>query len=331
VVNILRYSQVMQDNETLREAIEGNPEDILCECPWDPAGWAFMPLLDTAAVGTNYLCVIDPSGCVRCNACCAWTVPAGATQAQFQMWGAGATGGAAQCCGGAPFGQNGAYATTIINVTPGDSYTLCAGCSYCCNAQPGESGETQGGVTYVQGPGLCNVCAEGGCSSLHCHMGAMIGTYSCCRFHGVNDTSTAAGGCICAGGRWFCHSNSCGSCGILEYVCGKTKYYGCTTAAVGSAPVYGIPGVHSSGCWDNSFYGYWHAAPVVDIDHTKRPGSDCCMTWTSGDCCGGCKCSASNGIFCWPGQGHFGVQVNSENYCYYGDMGRGGMVRVSWC
>ena len=116
MVNILRYSQVMKETEALRETIEGNVADILNCCPWDPTGWAGIPLLDQTAVGTNYICVYDASsGYVRCNADCTWTVPAGASKVQFQIWGAGATGGAAQCCGGAPHGQNGSFASIIIN------------------------------------------------------------------------------------------------------------------------------------------------------------------------------------------------------------------------
>ena len=332
MVNILRYSQVMQENETLRAAIEGNPEDILCECPWDPTGWTFIPLLDQTEVGSNYICVYDNgSGYVRCNAQCSWTVPSGISKVQFQIWGAGATGGAAQCCGGAPFGQNGSFASVVIDAVAGCQYDLCAGCAYCCWSQPGEGGNSVGGTSYVTGFGLCQFCAQGGCGSLYCHMGALHDdNYNCCRYHGSDTSTQAAGGCLCASGRWMCHGG-CASCGLMEYTCGKSKYYGCATPAVGGAKVYGIPGVYGQACWDSSFYGYWKAAPMINVDHTKRVGSDCCMSWTSGDCCGGCKCTAANAIFCWPGQGHFGVQVNGENYCYYGDSGRGGMVRVSWC
>jgi len=333
LVNILRYSQVMKETEALRETIEGNVADILNCCPWDPTGWAGIPLLDQTAVGTNYICVYDSSsGYVRCNADCTWTVPAGASKVQFQIWGAGATGGAAQCCGGAPHGQNGSFAAVIINACPGCQYVLCAGCAVCCYAQPGESGGSAGGTSYVTGAGLTNFCAMGGCSSLYCHMGALHnGSYSCCRFHGNDNPSANSGGCICATNRWWCADNSCASCGLMEYVCGKSKYYGSVTAEFGGADVLGLAGVYSRACWDTNIYGYYQAAPMIGIDHTKRTGSDCCMTWTSGECCGGCKCNASNGIYCWPGQGHHGVHTMSENTCYYGDSGRGGMVRVSWC
>jgi len=323
----------MKETEALREGIEGSLADILNCCPWDPSGWAGIPLLDQTAVGSNYVCVYDnSSGYVRCNASCTWTVPSGASKVQFQIWGAGATGGATQCCGGAPFGQNGSFASVIINACPGCQYTLCAGCAYCCWAQPGESGGSSGQPSYVTGAGLTNFCAMGGCSSLFCHMGALHNnSYSCCRFHGNDNPQCQSGGCICATNRWWCADNSCASCGLMEYVCGKSKYYGSVTAEFGGAEVLGLPGVYSRACWDTNIYGYYQAAPMIGIDHTKRTGSDCCMTWTSGECCGGCKCNGANSIFCWPGQGHFGVHTMSENTCYYGDSGRGGMVRVSWC
>jgi len=330
----------MKCTDKLRADIEGNPEDILNECPWDPTGWSFIPLLDQTAVGSNYICVYDNgSGYVRCNANCTWTVPAGTTKVQFQIWGAGASGGAVQCCGGAPFGQNGAFASVILNACPGCQYVLCAGCANCCYAQPGESGGSVGQTSYVTGPGLCSVCAMGGCSSLYCHMVALHnGSYSCCRFHG-NDPGQASGGCICASGRWWCADNSCASCGLMCHVCAASwaKYCGCVTSEFGgsgtssSTDVLGIPGVYSQACWDTNIYGYYHAAPVIDHEHNCRTGSACCMTWTSGECCGGCKCHGANGIFCWPGQGHHAVHTMSENTCYYGESGRGGMVRVSWC
>ena len=61
---------------------------------------------------------------------CTWTVPAGATQAQFQIWGAGGNGSACDwgtCCGYAQSGGNGEYTYVRMSVTPGQKFTLCAG------------------------------------------------------------------------------------------------------------------------------------------------------------------------------------------------------------
>lgn len=61
--------------------------------------------------------------------CCLWTVPAGVTQAQFQIWGAGGNGVACStsCCQFAQSGGNGEYTYVLMSVQAGQQYTLCAG------------------------------------------------------------------------------------------------------------------------------------------------------------------------------------------------------------
>ena len=82
----------------------------------------------------------DPTGCVvvgettnYCSASgnsCTWTVPAGVTEAQFQVWGAGGNGSgcnASACCYMGLMGSNGEYTYVRMAVNPGEVYTLCAG------------------------------------------------------------------------------------------------------------------------------------------------------------------------------------------------------------
>jgi hypothetical protein len=338
VADILTYSRIMRNVAEQQTRIDGDLEKILTECPWDPDGWLALPLLDADTVGTNYICVYDQaSGWVRCNADCTWTVPAGASQVQFQIWGAGATGGGGQCCGGSPFGQNGGYATVIIDAVPGCQYVLCAGCAYCCYSQPGNGPIHLGQASYVTGFGLCGVCASGGCSNLYCHMEAVHGyNYGCCRYKSPQ-SQDASGGCICASGMWWCGDNSCASCGIINYCyhCCIADYFGCATTDVGGSgtatDVKGLKGGYAEACWDTNIYGYYKSHPVISPAHTKQPGSDCCFQYCGTTCNGGCYCGmASQGCRCYPGAGHNAAHVFGGG-CVYGDPGRGGMVRVSWC
>ena len=113
-----------------------------------------------------------------------WTVPAGITKAQFQIWGSGGWGaGSYHCQQGVPAGS-GAFAVKEIDVSAGDQYTLCLGdqidfgsqTTWDC-VQPTNSNCTatsinhgkRGPKTYVIGNGLTNFCAEGG------NPGAVIG------------------------------------------------------------------------------------------------------------------------------------------------------------
>lgn len=103
--------------------------------------------------------------------CCLWTVPTGVCQLTFEIWGAGGGGGAHCCCDcyhGGPGGSAGAYSIKTVTTLPGCQYTVCVGyggmvptvgsCTthWCCYGQ-------QGSTTYVNGQGLSNFCAVGGC------------------------------------------------------------------------------------------------------------------------------------------------------------------------
>ena len=106
--------------------------------------------------------------------CCCWTVPGKVLSVRFELQGSGGSGAGSRCCQsnqGIP-GGSGGYAMKQLwshkgCFTPGStSYTICAGgsnrCS-CCGCCHGRTGcGFCGCVTYVQGSGLNNFCANGG-------------------------------------------------------------------------------------------------------------------------------------------------------------------------
>ena len=181
-VDVLTYNALAEINQGLRDKIQaldasitalesgggggGGLSDaqkaVAASQGWQGSLWCAIP--KTAASGaswTNGFKVCETSGYYRCGSSCTWTVPSGVTCARFQIWGAGGASGMACCCGYGIAGGTGAYASVIMPVSAGNSYTLCAGCAYCCwpswNAQV-----NPGCASYVQGSGLTNFCAMGG-------------------------------------------------------------------------------------------------------------------------------------------------------------------------
>lgn len=296
----------------------------LASCPTNSANWTLLPLL-SSPIGC--LCVYDTvSGYLRCGATCSWTVPAGVTQAQFQLWGAGAGSGMGCCCGGSNFGSTGAFATVIIPVTAGSVYTLCAGCSYCCYVDRTQNSDYENCPSYVTGTGLTNFCAKGGFRSLYRQMTILQGGSPQCRYQAPGNTSS--GPCICNSSTDYCFSNSCASCGLIPYTPDVAQtYYGTTTSG---AKVLGLPSIHSEACFDTNHYGYFRSPPMIGPCHTVQTGSQCCFAWSSGSC-GGCLCNGSCGTFPYPGMGGFGTHfMGGTTSGFTGDAGRGGMVRVTW-
>ena len=97
---------------------------------------------------------------------CSWIVPAGVTEASFEVWGGGGSGTISCCCYclyrcSMP-GTSGGYSLKTIPVTAGDTYITCAGAGglmQCCNPQ---GCGFPGNASYVTGTGLTNFCAAGG-------------------------------------------------------------------------------------------------------------------------------------------------------------------------
>ena len=287
--------------------------------------WCYIPGLpsDSGSGATNGLKVCNICPQFNCGECCLWTVPAGASKIRFQMWGAGGGSGAGCCCGGSVFGSTGAYASVMIPATPGCQYTVCSGCAYCCfPTTTTGSGRMPGCPSYVQGYGLENVCASGG----QARMGEWMGMYGKANTYRMSHISHPdAGPCFCNTGADYCFHNSCATCGQIPYVPGA-DYYGTVDHPSSTGDmVHGIRGYWPSICFDTNNYGHQCHAPIYGF-----ASSTCCSpSWTSGTCCGK-NCSAGNGYMQVPGAGGFYSHMMGGSNGICGDMGRMGMVCISW-
>lgn len=287
---------------------------------------------------TSSLCVYDNTNYFRCGKCCNWTVPAGATKAKFELWGAGSGSGAGICCGGSPTGASGAYATIIIPVTAGCQYTLCAGCAHSAQSYcTAWCGDLSGCKSFVVGYGLTNLCADGGCFNL---MRAQIirnrlcgpsADGSCCMFKAPRCCASAVGVNICGPscltlttcifGHYLCQQASLESCGIIPVMpdCLSTFY----------GTPFGYASMLGGACWDTNYYGYDIAPPTLTAVNGYTAGGCCCYSWSSGTCCG-TRAQACCQIRCFPGAGGTPTHVMGGSLELYGDWGRTGMIKVSW-
>ena len=273
-------------------------------------------------------------------ATCTWVVPAGATCAKFQIWGAGYGTNGACCCGGNPWGSNGAYREAEMKVTPGDSYTVCAGCScqrYCCsNNLPGE-----GCMSGVTGNGICCLKADGGhCYNGNCvemnHMRSQVSGFAGGACHkNMNPYCTQSGPCWCNYSE-YCFDNSCATCGVVPVYpgCCYTQYCSCINDSCKvtgkDGPTRGHFGIHGGTCVDTNNYGFHTRPPIIDSDTGAPWSQSCgcnCQTFTSGSCCGGCL---GRDWATHPGHGGAPTHVMGGNTNHFGDTGRAGMVQISW-
>jgi len=285
--------------------------------------WCLIP--ENPADGSSWsdgLKVCDTSGYYRCGASCTWTVPAGATCARFQLWGAGAPSGSSCCCGFAPVGGSGAYASVIMPVTAGNSYTLCAGCAYCCYASR-STANADGCPSYVTGSGLTNFCADGGEGNIFCEI----------KVRGVEGTESNycmyLGACICDSGSTTCYTGGY-TCQIgctdnqwsnkFGFKRSCKTYYGSAT----SGTVYGINGMFSAIAVGHCSCTYFWSAPVYGY-----PSTSCCSEIFSTGC-GGCYRAGQSGYRQIPGAGGWGSVTMGGCNTVCGDAGRMGMVCVSW-
>ena len=271
--------------------------------------------------------VCDTSQYHRCGCCCQWTVPGGVTCARFQIWGSGGGSGTSCCCGGSPNGGQGAYASVIMPVTAGQSYTLCAGCAYCCHTERAQM-TADGCPSYVQGQGLTNFCAEGGESNIFCERKTR------CHYQpNQNNSCQYMGGCICNTGTDYCEDNvQTPAPGYLQNrmdammpVAASCKtHYGSATGGT----VYGIPGSFS-------FWKHNHGSYNMCSKHGGTygfPQCSCCQATFSnenGGCCyQACSCQA---MCCIPGAGAWGYATCGGDTNGFSDIGKTGMVCVSYC
>ena len=297
--------------------------------------------LSGGAISTDILKVCDADWKYGAGpATCTWTVPAGVTRAKFQVWGAGKGSNPGCCCGGAPFGQNGAYAELTIDVTPGEEYVVCAGCScqrYCCsNTEPGN-----GCASGVTGPGISCLKADGAYCALHncgdlnfLRVQSGFAGSACRRFQ--NPYCTQSGPCWCSNGE-YCYDSSCATCGVVPVYPGHCNdgVTGCSCSGDATRnPVEGenltVRGIHGGGCLDTNNYGYHIRPPLIDADTGDlfSCATGCyCQTFTSSCCCGGCN---GKDWDTHPGHGGAGTHTMGGNNQHKGDTGRAGMVQISW-
>lgn len=139
--------------------------------------------------------VYDTSCTAIAGKCCAWVVPDGVTSVYFELWGGGGGGGngttMCDCCARTMGGGGGGYAAKTVTVTPGSTYTICAG-----NPGTGADGSaygasigccqngTNGGTSFITGENITTLCATGGiggCSNFtincygHCGCNGALG------------------------------------------------------------------------------------------------------------------------------------------------------------
>lgn len=302
-------------------ADQGNVDTI--ESTWCTVlgDFAFTPRengVEVCESGTSYF---------RCGASCTWTVPSNVERVLFQSWGPGGLSGSNCCCGGSAFGPSGAYTAVEISVTPGDSYTICAGCAYCCYAYQTTSTAVSGDTT-ISGPGL-DIATLGACPSI-CFWNSDSGQ----KYNSYCATGAAAqypGGNGCgpntcsSGGLGFCWDNNADDVDMPFAYTSRTWNI---NNIGGTDPVfYGVPGmwpqmrIVNAGMNSSS---YSQSAPAVGF-----PGSSCVFN-NYGQSCFGCNYRACQGHRQFPSVGGSAGSVAGGCNACGGDSGRMGMVCISW-
>jgi hypothetical protein len=204
-------------------------------------------------------------GAASPGCCCQWTVPTGVRRATFELWGAGGNGnGACSCnrCHKYKGAGGGYYNSKTISVSPGASYTVCAGgvfpcCSFECTACNGCS-------SYAIGTGLSNFCAIGGDTGraetnwpVACYS-----DFSCCVGPNTFDGDFGMGNHNGAwGGNWLCH------CFHKQF-----KSTGAPFLSAGGNSVRG------------ELYGCWIRCGCWSVPYAT--GGQSAMTNNCGACCG---------------------------------------------
>jgi hypothetical protein len=342
--------------------------EALDKTPWCFCNWVSIPTFaggNTSFAGTNvngFQVCSTSVGTVGSGggACCQFTVPAGISYIRFQMWGAGGNAGSGCCCGGSGFGSTGAYASVIIPAVTGCAYTLCAGAVATTTPNRAANYPNYGCVasaSYVTGFGLSNVCARGGRGfAAYCILYFDISSVSvctCCRWASPDCVGTS-GACMCNTQDDYCFSSSCASCGCIPFSktnavtwCGTNTLNincccnatNCDFGAYGWGQVVGINGLNGSDCFDTNFYGYKCHPPIYGYESV----SQCVLLSCTGSIVGGLRCNGCGFDFMrYPGAGGTGVflyggcvATTDPSGCFGavcgGDIGRGGMVCVSYC
>jgi len=307
-------------------AADGGNEKAMWLCPGDTTKWTVWE--GTGWTGEVKVC--DTSSYYRCNASCTWTVPSGTTSMRVQMWGAG--GGANKppcCCGHTPFGSTGAYSSVIVPVQAGWTYTLCAGCAYCCYGFTTTGHRRwRGQCSYIQGCHFCNFCVDGGRGSMGNWM-ADYGMFCTCKIAYYTGNE---GYEFCNQGTDWC-SNGQQLTSEIDYVAGAGIHGSLIDMDEPTAEnvVYGIRGIWPKVCYDGNHYGYDVHPPTPGfLTGSDAVETTCCVQYTSGTCCG-CQCSAwQTSCMRVPGAGGWGSHAMGGSNSLYGDVGKMGMVWICY-
>jgi len=341
--NLRSNTAIIAANVTSNSASYTNTLKSLCTFVTNPQtsynNWDGN-LIPCAPTSGTVLCVYDNSSYFT-GVCCAWTVPAGVTRARFEIWGAGGGTHPGCCCAFFPFGATGAYAVSCITVTPGWTYTLCAGQPYQCYLQQSYSGGASC-PSYITGCGFCNFCALGAwsgnlicqnfennrlCTAACYYYGSTSkGVYSYC------GTSRCCFYCLCSYGE-ICASASANTGGIIPFKASLRGFYGtaCNFSNATMSPVNGVPSLYSSVCATGGICCVCMiAAPVPGFVNTSM----CCLTVNNGNMTAnsfGSLFSGALGYLRIPGAGGWGVITAGGCNSNCGDVGRPGLVRVIYC
>ena len=314
-----------------------NLERYMVCCPHDTTKWGKIYAGEGWTAGFKVCDTTENGGCGKG---CTWTVPSGVTKARFQLWGAG--GGAnhpSKCCGWTHFGSTGAYLSVIIPVTTNHTYTLCAGCAYCCWGQAGSGANRMPGCpSYVQGCNLCYLCAQGGDGSMGEYFGTRLGGENPCyqpcyngSYREVRTCYYGASMCRNGGGdsgNFDAHPGSIytGTVNISGDGADLNGDGECTYTKLSPENlIYGIRGIWGGWCNHTNNYGCNCHPPVVGFKDTTQ----CVQGWSSSTCCGG-GWRHSGGYLQAPGAGGWMSTSHSGCQSHCGDMGRFGMVCVSY-
>ncbi len=353
-IDVLTYNALQEVNEKLKEELQTLTDDIataqggggggssanadaiavvdassmLQANQWCriPTGWGE----DGLGSWTNGFKVCDTSGYYRCGSSCTWTVPGGTTCVRFQIWGSGGGTSESRCCMHTMPGDTGAYASVIMPVTSGSSYTMCGGCAYCCYAGSDGYNQVRGCPSYITGPGLSNFCAEGGWSGCMykqiCDRNDLyfpVKCNSCCCMW-IN-------GCMCRSGATICSGDfETPGFGYPDgYYSGVMPWLACTVQAYGSATggeVWTIRGQSSHVHVDENYPMRMWSATVYGYSD-KCCGRGGCFVCNN--CGGHCQSAWTTGARSIPGVGGWGTSSCGGD-CTCGDSGRMGMVCVSY-
>ena len=147
---VIKLAMLSLETSLSKQKLENYVEQFLYEqiqlaSPTVKNAWSSF---DEGRLLSSSFKVCDPQWLIGKGTSCIWTVPTSASVIKFQVWGAAAGACTGVCCSYNLFGPTAPYAEMTLHATPGDTYTMCTGCSCCASIiLPCQSG--------VQGPGIC--------------------------------------------------------------------------------------------------------------------------------------------------------------------------------